>query len=167
MFRLLDKFATEKNSSAPSLYKSLIFSLIENPSDIQIREHYYGNFSYLFEHQQSIPLSLLMEPLLKQIALSENVTYFFKVFDFDFFLSLARHPKLTPVNATGLADLLGKVYLNDPVQAQAACVPLMVLCSRFVKSDEAMSELIVKFATVCLAALMNLEKNGEEIQRAH
>lgn len=104
---------------------------------------------------------------MKQIALSENVTYFFKVFDFEFFLTIARHPKLTPANATGLADLLGKVYLNDPVQAQAACVPLMVLCSRFVKTDEAMSELIVKFATVCLAALMNLEKNGEEIQRAH
>lgn len=51
MFRLLDKFSGDKNASAPALYKSLIFSLIENPSDIQIREHYYGNFAYLFEHQ--------------------------------------------------------------------------------------------------------------------
>jgi hypothetical protein len=49
MFRLLDKFADEKNSSAPALYKSLIFSLIENPSDIQIREHYFSNFSFLFD----------------------------------------------------------------------------------------------------------------------
>jgi hypothetical protein len=65
MFRLLDKFADEKNSSAPALYKSLIFSLIENPSDIQIREHYFSNFSYLFDSQQSIPLSLLIDPLIK------------------------------------------------------------------------------------------------------
>jgi DNA-binding ferritin-like protein (Dps family) len=49
MFRLLDKFAEEKNSSAPALYKSLIFSLIENPSDILMREHYFGNFTALFE----------------------------------------------------------------------------------------------------------------------
>lgn len=34
MFRILDKFAEEKNASAPALYKSLIFSLIENPNDI-------------------------------------------------------------------------------------------------------------------------------------
>ena len=34
MFRILDKFAEDKNTSAPALYKSLIFSLIENPTDI-------------------------------------------------------------------------------------------------------------------------------------
>jgi hypothetical protein len=34
MIRILDKFAEDKNSSAPALYKSLIFSLIENPTDI-------------------------------------------------------------------------------------------------------------------------------------
>jgi hypothetical protein len=34
MFRILDKFAEDKNISAPALYKSLIFSLIENPTDI-------------------------------------------------------------------------------------------------------------------------------------
>jgi hypothetical protein len=34
MFRLLDKFAEDKNLSAPVLYKALIFSLIENPGDI-------------------------------------------------------------------------------------------------------------------------------------
>jgi hypothetical protein len=49
MFRLLDKFTEEKNGSAPAIYKSLIFSLIENPTDIQIREHYFSNFTYLFE----------------------------------------------------------------------------------------------------------------------
>jgi|LauGreDrversion4_2_1035121.scaffolds.fasta_scaffold67468_2 hypothetical protein len=49
MFRILDKFAEEKNGSAPALYKSLIFSLIENPNDIQIREHYFSNFIFLFD----------------------------------------------------------------------------------------------------------------------
>lgn len=47
-FRLLEKFAEEKNSSAPVLYKALIFSLIENPGDIILREHYFNNFSFLF-----------------------------------------------------------------------------------------------------------------------
>jgi hypothetical protein len=50
MFRLLDKFAEEKNSSAPALYKALIFSLIESPNDFNLREHYLQNFTYLFEN---------------------------------------------------------------------------------------------------------------------
>ena len=166
MFRLLDKFAEEKNSSAPALYKSLIFSLIENPTDIQIREHYFSNFTFLFDQQQSIPISLLVEPLLKQISISENVTYFYKVFDFDFFTVLAKLPKLTPANAVALADLMGKIYINDIVLAQAASIPLMLLCSRF-NLDESMQEFITKFETVCLASLMNLEKNGEDIQKHH
>jgi hypothetical protein len=31
MFKLLDKFSAEKNSAAPSIYKTLIFSLVEAP----------------------------------------------------------------------------------------------------------------------------------------
>ena len=65
MFRLLEKFAEEKNSSAPALYKALIFSLIENPSDLNLREHYLQNFCSLFESQASIPLNLLLEPFVK------------------------------------------------------------------------------------------------------
>ena len=166
MFRLLDKFAEEKNTAAPAIYKALIFSLIENPGDIQIREHYFSNFTYLFENQTSIPLSLLVDPLIKQIAISENVTYFYKVFDFDFFTMLAKHSKLTSSNAVSLADLLAKVYLNEPTIASAASVPLMLLCSRF-NLDDQMQEFIIKFETICLASLMNLEKDAEEKQKNH
>lgn len=31
MFKLLDKFSVEKNSAAPSIYKTLIFSMVESP----------------------------------------------------------------------------------------------------------------------------------------
>lgn len=33
MFKLLDKFSTEKYVAAPALYKQLIFSLVENPHE--------------------------------------------------------------------------------------------------------------------------------------
>ena len=161
MFRLLEKFAEEKNSSAPALYKALIFSLIENPSDLNLREHYLQNFCSLFESQASIPLNLLLEPFVKQITMTENVTFFYKVFDFDFFTTVAKHPKLTPSNAVMLADLLAKVYINDVTLSTSASVPLMLLCSKFNLND-AMQDFIVKFETVCLANLMNLERNAEE-----
>lgn len=162
MFRLLDKFAEEKNVAAPQLYKALIFSLIENPADILLREHYFSNFSYLFENHAGIPLNLLLDPLIKQISISENVTFFYKVFDFDFFTMVAKHPKLTSQYAIPLANLLGNVYLNDVVLASAACIPLMLLFSRF-NLDPLMQEHIIKFETLCLAQLMSLEKNAEEL----
>jgi hypothetical protein len=49
LFRLLDKFSEEKNNSAPSIYKTLIFSLVENPNDSTLRELYYVNFTSLYD----------------------------------------------------------------------------------------------------------------------
>ena len=50
LFKLLDKFSEEKNNSAPTIYKTLIFSLVENPMDGTIRALYFTNFASLFEH---------------------------------------------------------------------------------------------------------------------
>ena len=44
MFKLLDKFSAEKNQAAPSLYKTLIFSLVESPQDQTSRELFLTNF---------------------------------------------------------------------------------------------------------------------------
>ncbi len=67
LFKVLDKFSELKNSAAPALYKSLIFSLIESPNESTTRELYLLNFSTLFETHPTIPVSLLMDPLIKQI----------------------------------------------------------------------------------------------------
>lgn len=65
LFRLLDKFSEDKNNSAPSIYKTLIFSLVENPNDSMLRELYYINFLALYDANQTIPVGLLVEPLIK------------------------------------------------------------------------------------------------------
>ena len=163
MFKLLDKFAEDKNSAAPSIYKALIYALVENPTDSTVRELHFTNFVSLFEQQPSIPVGLLMEPLIKQIQVLENVSYHYKIMDFDFFTFLAKHPKLTLLNAIPMADLLAKIYLNDVVYSSAASVPFILVCSRFMQ-EEAMQEFVVKFETICLSMLMGLEKNAEELQ---
>jgi len=71
MFNLLDKFSGEKNASAPALYKSLIFSLVENPIDETVRELYLTNFSQLFRLNESIPIRMLIEPLVKSNQLED------------------------------------------------------------------------------------------------
>lgn len=68
LFRILDSFGETKNKAAPVIYKSLIFALIENPSDPTVRSFYLNNFQALFESNKGIPVQLLVEPLLKQLA---------------------------------------------------------------------------------------------------
>ena len=70
MFKKFIKLSETKNKSAPMIYKTLIFSLVENPNDPTIREIYLTNFKELFTKNQSIPISLLMDPLLKQVSQS-------------------------------------------------------------------------------------------------
>ena len=72
MFKLLDKFSAEKNASAPAIYKSLIFSLVESPWDQTVRELYLTNFQYLFEKVKSVPVGLLVDPFVKAYQLQDN-----------------------------------------------------------------------------------------------
>jgi hypothetical protein len=92
MFQLLDKFSAEKNPSAPAIYKALIFSLVESPQDQTVRELFLTNFQYLFESVKSIPVGLLVDPLVKSNQVQD--TYAFQTFDYDFFTFLSQHPRL-------------------------------------------------------------------------
>jgi len=78
-----------------------------------LRSHVMSNFQYTFERISTIPVGILIDPLVKQIYMSEGVTFKFNVFDFDFFSCLARHQRLTIKNGIQIADLMAKVYLNE------------------------------------------------------
>lgn len=75
MFRILDQFSTERNKIAPTIYKTLIFSLVENHQDFKTRELFVQNFSFLFERVVTIPVGLLIEPYVKLIHFAEGSTF--------------------------------------------------------------------------------------------
>lgn len=65
MFKLLDFFATNKNRYASPLYKEMTFSLIENHSDVDLREFILRNFIILLKKFPKIPIEIILEPMLK------------------------------------------------------------------------------------------------------
>jgi len=85
MFRLLEHFAKTKHPSAPTLYKTLTFILVEFYWDIDIRDLLLRQFTYLFKRIDTIPVAILCEPLLKQVQISQYHASSFNVFDFEFF----------------------------------------------------------------------------------
>lgn len=52
------------------------------------------NFLFTFERISTIPVGILVDPLVRQIYMSEGITFKFNIFDFDFFTAIARHPRL-------------------------------------------------------------------------
>jgi len=65
LFKLLDLFSKERNPFAPIIYKTIVFSLVENHSDFQTREFVMANFTKLLVKIPSIPIGILIEPIAK------------------------------------------------------------------------------------------------------
>ena len=105
MFYLLNIFSSDRNSYAPILYKSLTFLLIEFHLDTQLREQLMHHFSNLFIQIQTMPITILCEPLLKQIEIS-GPQYDFNTFDFDFFHIVIIHKRTDISIAIPILDVM-------------------------------------------------------------
>jgi hypothetical protein len=65
LFMLLDHFALQRNKQAPNVYKALTFMLIEFYDNNELREEMLKNFNTLFLRNVTIPIRILLEPLLQ------------------------------------------------------------------------------------------------------
>lgn len=65
LFRILDHLAISKDSHAALLYKKLVFSLIENFDNKEIREFLVSNFLRLIKRYSTIPVDILIIPMVK------------------------------------------------------------------------------------------------------
>jgi hypothetical protein len=63
------------------------------------------HFLTLFTQVQTIPVAILCEPLLKQIAISQMADSF-NIFDFEFFGVVANHKRATVPIATQIIDTM-------------------------------------------------------------
>ena len=81
-----------------------------------------------------VPVGVMVPPIVKQASL-----YGYNNHDFDFFITLAKHPRLSLRHSLLLVDLLGKICLNDPLFGRVATVPFLILSKKY-GEDEAMHE---------------------------
>ena len=62
-----------------------------------------------------MPLEILVEPLIRQIQVTEQETYKLNIPDFEFLEYISKNERLTENLAIRIMDLLAKVYLNNLV----------------------------------------------------
>lgn len=105
----------------------------------------------------SIPVNILVEPLVSQIQVTENLSYFYNIFDFTFFNYISKHEKLPLKTGIQMLDLLFKIYLNNQTFSQLASESILRIIQRFV-SSESLQEFVIKFIKVALAIFYASEK---------
>ncbi|CAG9322647.1 unnamed protein product [Blepharisma stoltei] len=162
LFALLDSFYETKNLYAPILFKTLTFLLIENYSSETMREFIMSNMIQLLEQIQSLPVGIIVEPLFKQLQILEEISM--NIFDFDFYIAIARHPRISSENAVQMLDSLGRVYLNDIQFSKAASTPFVLLTSRFFDKP-IVQEYIIKYLQVALNMIVASEKQKKPLQK--
>lgn len=154
VFHLLENFANERNSFAPIIYKTLTFYLVENYRDHFIREIILSNFSSVFDSILNIPIAILLEPLVKQLQVANDANY--SPIDFDFFIKIAKHPRLALKNAVQTMDVLGKIYMNEELFTKAAAAPFMLIATRFIEGSS-VQEYLFRFAKYSLTLSLKFE----------
>lgn len=110
LFRILDHLAMNKNRYAALIYKKLVFSLIENFDEKEIREFLVANLLWIIRKYSSIPIDILIQPMMKQIAIEES-DFKVNIGDFALLREVCTHPKLDLETAILMLDVLGKIYL--------------------------------------------------------
>jgi hypothetical protein len=89
MFNLLESFAINHNAFAPNIYKTLILLLMENRTDEALRETLLSNFESILTKLKYIPITVFVEPLVKQAYL-----HGYNTCDMDLFVCLVKHKRL-------------------------------------------------------------------------
>jgi hypothetical protein len=160
LFYMLEAFRQDRNPYAPILYKTLVFALVENYHDSATRELIMRNFALA---DKEMPISILIEPVVKQIQVSSDATY--NLFDVDFFINAACHPRLSAEHAVSLLDVLGKTFISELALHRATQVPLLMLVSRFIDSD-IVQELVLRLTAYLLKLVVAAEvgRSGNSLQ---
>jgi len=150
LFTLLHNFAFDRNHFALLIYKTLTFALVENYQKEELRELILINFRIILEDFNTIPLNVLLDPLIKQIRSSEGITSFFNLFDLEFFEIVAKHSKLSIRNAIQVLDILAKPYVYNQVLANCTFDSFIVIANRF-KENGQFGSFMKKFIKVVLS----------------
>jgi len=135
--------------------------LVEFFWEIDVRQIMLKYFTSLFYRFRTIPISILCEPLMKQIGISQFHSTSFNVFDFEFFNVVAMHPRLTAPIAVLLVDTLSKIALSSVFYVQVAMKNLKIVVDRFAAAPEMLEFWKVQLRSM-MTTLINLETRFEQ-----
>jgi len=152
IFKLLEVFAARKNSYAASIYKSIALAFVELHGQEEIREFILNNLKKVYATIQSIPISVIIDVMIQVLQNTENTTYFFNCFDFEFLRRVITHPKLDLKTAVHFLDLFAKYILNDSIYSMISLRYFRIVCNRM-RQEATVLQLLSKCANIIFNSL--------------
>ena len=157
VFRLLARFIEIKSQNAAVAYKLIVTSLLENYQDQDLRGLIVAKLGSTLQENPRMPLALLIEPLMRRVR-SDG----YAEDDFDFYLILARHPRLEPAQALMIIDVMARIAMTDPASALTASVPLVELLSRF-KEHDSIVDFVGRLGKLGISIVTSAEGDGKNM----
>lgn len=117
---MLDTLGLEMDDFAETVYRLLVFFLVEWHDNKVLRNHLMSNFLDLFKNEKVLPLSQLVEPLCSIIVLNlnkkdANERTYLTMADFSFFWELANKQRVTSETAVAICQVMQTYMLRrDP-----------------------------------------------------
>lgn len=155
---LLTQFANDRNPYAAVVYKILVFSLIEDYKNGPIREFLSLNLKKTMHRISTLPVNILVDPLMKQLDLYED-DIGLTLHDLDILRSIVSHPRLTLNSALVTFNTVSKLLLSSAPYEQSLSTILIGLLRRHIE-DSTFCDYAVKFASVALASIYKSFKQG-------
>jgi len=159
LFDILRVLATHQDADfTPRLYKLLIFHLVENHGDDELRDVMLSHFIALTASTPTIPIAVLVEPLVRQTAF-----YGARQLHLDLFNALATHTTLELKQAMLLIHLVGKLCVESLKYHVSAIGVLCAIVRRF----EAEAVLRAYAAKLCQVLFSRFVEMAQEQHLAH
>ena len=152
-FGMVNGFYLDKCKSAAVILKTLIFALIENYENEVLREFVLQNFIILIDSIESLPICSILDPLLKQIQYFQSIR--FNVVDHEFFLTAARHPRVSLENLIIILDVLCKAFLEDLLYSKACQYTILYIIGTYFEKTP-VAEYIFKFCDLSFSLISTL-----------
>ena len=73
MFRLFEHFGNKKKYLALLIYKTLTTILLESQNSIESKDFLMRNMITIFQNFESIPLNIVIDPLIKSLQNTELI----------------------------------------------------------------------------------------------
>jgi len=164
LFALLEKLTLEMDEFAETVFRLLIYLLVEWHDTKLLRNHLLANFLDLFNTEKVLQLHALVEPLCQIITMNlerEDSRKYLNMGDFSFMWALANKNRLSLPSALAIATIMQTFMVRrDPAFRGVAEKIFFKLVSKF-PNDDQMRLLLQNHASECISELAivdNLKK---------
>ena len=150
----------EDEECTPKVYKLLIFHLVEKHGDEVLRDMMLTNFIWILSAVDTLPINVVIEPLIRQTAYYGACQLHFDLFD-----ALLDHKRLGLKQAMLMVHLIGKICISDR-QYHAAALSVLLKALKKYQTESVVHEYCSKFFRVLFSNFVEVaqQQHLQQIQ---